>query len=53
MPDPRDPYWQRRLRPLPIRVRPMPRELMISYLRRLANANRVDRRAQVRHGRQA
>ncbi|MFY1668349.1 TniQ family protein [Plantactinospora sp. WMMB334] len=47
--DPRDPYWQRRLRPLPIRVRPMPRELMISYLRRLANANRVDRPLLIRH----
>ncbi|SCG17575.1 TniQ protein [Micromonospora echinofusca] len=49
MPDPRDPYWQRRLRPLPIPVRPMPRELMISYLRRLANANRVDRPLLIRH----
>ena len=49
MPDPRDPYWQRGLRPLPIRVRPMPRELIISYLRRLANANRVDRPLLIRH----
>jgi hypothetical protein len=36
-----DPPWQKRLHPLPIRVAPLPGELMACYLRRLANANRI------------
>jgi hypothetical protein len=38
----RDRYWQRELRPLPVSVSPLPGELMISYLRRLARANHVE-----------
>ena len=44
-----DRYWARRLRPLPIRVAPLPGELMVCYLRRLAHANSTDLSLLIRH----
>lgn len=44
-----DDYWRRELRPLPIRIAPLPGELLISFVRRLAHANRTDSGLLVRH----
>jgi hypothetical protein len=41
MPTRADDYWKRDLRRLPVPVRPLPGELVFSYLQRLARANRT------------
>ncbi len=42
-------YWRRTLRQLPLRVAPIRGELLVSYIRRLASANRVETKLLLRH----